>query len=87
MNVITHEHINNLYDLSEKDTWYVFNKCLVLSIKLPNGYIITESTCCVDKANDDYKVGYDIAVSKIKAKIWELEGYRLCTELKSMIRE
>ena len=58
-----------------------FDKCTVVSAKLPNGFIITESSSCVDPRNYSEKLGYEICREKIINKIWELEGYVLQNKL------
>ena len=87
MSVITQDHVDKWFNESKKEVIYVFNKNLVLSAKLPSGFIISENTTSSNTGHEDYCQGYDIAVSKIKAKIWELETYRLHTELKAMDRK
>jgi len=80
-NTITQEHINKMFDESEKETWCVYGKSFVLAVKLPNGFVIIESSSCVDPANFDIEIGKKIVIERIKNKMWELEGYRLQTEL------
>lgn len=82
INSITQELVDRMYDESEKLTFVSFNKCLILSCKLKNGFVITESSACVDPRNFDSKIGIDICKEKIKNKIWELEGYTLQKSLK-----
>lgn len=82
INSITQELVDKMYDESEKLTFVSFNKCLILSCKLKNGFVITESSACVDPRNFDSKIGIDICKEKIKNKIWELEGYTLQKSLK-----
>lgn len=82
INSITQELVDKMYDESEKLTFISFNKCLILSCKLKNGFVITESSACVDPRNFDSKIGIDICKEKIKNKIWELEGYTLQKSLK-----
>lgn len=79
-NTVTQEDIN---DILERTHWTVeefHGKCTVVVAKLPNGFILTESSACVDPANYDVKIGIEICKDRIVNKIWELEGYRLqCT--------
>lgn len=82
INSITQELVDKMYDESEKLTFVSFNKCLILSCKLKNGFVITESSACVDPRNFDSKIGINICKEKIKNKIWELEGYTLQKSLK-----
>lgn len=55
----------------------VFNKCTVVSCKLPNGFVIVESSACVDPDNYDINIGIEICLDRIANKVWELEGYRI----------
>lgn len=80
-NTVTQSYIDALYREADKITTVVFNKCLILSIQLINGFIITESSACVDKDNFSEEIGMQICEEKIKNKLWELEGYRLQCEL------
>lgn len=76
-NKITQDDINSIL---EKTHWTVeefYGKCTVVVAKLPNGFILTESSACVDPANYDVGIGFEICKERITNKIWELEGYRL----------
>jgi hypothetical protein len=53
------------------------NKTTIVMATLPSGFVIVESSSCVDPANYDEKIGEDICLDRIKNKIWELEGYCL----------
>ena len=50
-------------------------------MQLPNGFVLTESSACVDPANYDEKLGYEICIKKLTERVWELEGYLLQNEL------
>jgi len=76
-NTITEEHINNLVDQSKIEYQKLGFKTTVLSCTLPNGFVIVESSSCVDEDNFDMEVGRDICIERIKNKLWELEGYLL----------
>lgn len=56
-------------------------KTTVLMATLPNGFVIVESSSCVDPANFDMKIGEQICMEHLVDRIWELEGYRLQSEL------
>lgn len=77
INTITQDIVDKIYDESEKLTYISFGKCLILSCKLKNGFVITESSACVDPKNFDATIGVQICKERIKNKIWELEGYGL----------
>ena len=74
---ITKEYIDKIVEKTEFNVTTVFDKCTVVVAKLPNGFVITENSACIDKKNYNRNLGYEICREKIINKIWELEGYRL----------
>jgi Phage protein (N4 Gp49/phage Sf6 gene 66) family len=76
-NTVTKEQIDLLILNSEIDVETKFNKTTIVTCKLPNGFIIVESSSCVDPANYDEELGYEICLKRIENKVWELEGYVL----------
>ena len=80
-NIITQEIIDNLIRNADYEAVTVFDKCMVLMVKLANGFVIVESSACVDPENYNKEVGLQICIEKVKNKLWELEGYRLQSEL------
>lgn len=78
---ITQEDIDKLLKEAEVGVATVHDKCTMVSVKLKNGFIITESSACVDPANYDVDTGFDICMGRIENKLWELEGYALQKKL------
>lgn len=76
-NTVTNEMIEQIMNHSEVIVNTLFDKCTVVACKLPNGFVIVESSSCVDPENYDEKMGVDICMKRIIDKVWELEGYRL----------
>lgn len=76
-NTVTKEHIESILKKSEFICDTHFDKCTVLTCRLPNGFTITESSACVDPKNYDKTIGREACMSKIRNKLWELEGYLL----------
>lgn len=74
---ITEEYIAEIMENSEFETHTVFDKCTIVSCRLPNGFVITEYSACVSPENYDAELGEEICINKIAEKIWELEAYRL----------
>lgn len=74
---INEEYIAEIMENSEFEVHTAFDKCTVVSCRLPNGFVITEYSACVSPENYDEDMGVEICVNKIKNKVWELEGYRL----------
>ena len=80
-NTVTKERIDKILENTDFSVNTVFDKCTVVSAKLPNGFVITESAACVDPKNYDKEIGISICEERIKNKLWELEGYKLQCEL------
>lgn len=80
-NTVTSEQIDKIVEATEFKTQTVYGKTTIVSAKLPNGFVITESSACVDPANYDEAIGEKICKDRIKKKIWELEGYKLQDEI------
>lgn len=78
---VTEKQIDDIINNSEIHIDTLFNKCTVVSIKLPNGFVIVESSACVSPENYDEDLGTEICMKRIKDKLWELEGYNLQSKL------
>ena len=59
----------------------VFDKCTVVACKLPSGFVIVESSACVDPKNYDKDIGVDICMDRIRDRIFEMEAYKQQDEL------
>lgn len=79
-NTVKKEHVEHLLNESEIMIATVFDKVTVVSVELPNGFVITESSGAVSKENYDEEIGKEISLKKIEDKVWELEGYLLQDE-------
>lgn len=75
MNKITDEHIQAILDNSEFVFTTVFDKCMIVACKLPNGYVIVEEAACIDPEMYDEEFGKQMCYERIISKVWELEGY------------
>lgn len=80
-NTVTKPQIDELLEKSEIKVETVYDKVTVVSCKLPNGFVITESSGAVDTANYDEEIGTEICMTRIENKLWELEGYALTKQL------
>jgi len=79
---IIQSYISDLLSRSEIIASTVFDKVTVVHCKLPNGFVLTETSGCVDPANYSYEMGTEICLKKIEDQIWYLEGYLLQDKLK-----
>lgn len=80
-NTVTSKMIEDILVKSEFIVHTAFNKCTIVTCRLPNGHVIVEYSSCVDPKNYDKKMGTNICLEKIINKVWELEAYRLQQEL------
>lgn len=74
---ITQDLVDNFIDRIEIQT--MGDKTTVVKATLINGFVIVESSSCVDPVNHDEPMGVEICVAKIKDKVWELLGFLLQT--------
>lgn len=80
-NTVTQSVIDELMENCDIAVTTAFDKCTIVACKLPNGFVIVESSSCVDPANYDEDMGVDICMKNIEKKLWELEGYLLQNQL------
>lgn len=80
-NTVTQAVIDELMESCDIAVTTAFDKCTIVACKLPNGFVIVESSSCVDPANHDEDMGIDICMKNIEKKLWELEGYLLQNKL------
>lgn len=80
-NTITADMIERIIKDGKVEVSTVGNKTTLVVFTTKEGFVITESSSCVDPANYDMEMGKDICMSHIKNKLWELEGYRLQREV------
>lgn len=74
---VTQEQIDLLINSADVEVKTVFGKCTTVCMRLKNGFIITESSACVDPANYDEQQGKKLCFEHIENRLWELEGYAL----------
>ena len=77
---VTQEMVNNIILNSEKVCQTRLGKITVVTLVLPNGFTITESSASVSTENYDYQYGIKVCMKKIEDEIWKLEAYRLMAQ-------
>lgn len=81
-NKVTQEKIDSILGQATFDVQHaVFGKVCIVTAKLSNGFTIVGTGSCVDPANYDEEIGFNIALKQIENKLWELEGYLLQSKL------
>jgi len=82
MNTVTQKQVDDAIIETDIQTIELVGKRHTLvAVKLANGFTIIETTTCVDPDNYSEEIGAEIAMTRIKDKIWMLEGYILQTQL------
>ncbi len=74
---VTQAEIDLLLNSADVRVRTDFNKCTVVTARLSNGFILTESGACVDPTNYDVQQGKRLCLKHIENRLWELEGYAL----------
>lgn len=78
---VTGSDVDDLLERSKFIIDRVFDKCTIVSCQLPNGFVIVETSSCVDPDNYDEDLGVEVCMKRIKDKVWELEGYLLQNDI------
>lgn len=68
--------IDEIIEASTVHVYDEFDCCTVVTMQLPNGFVLVESSGCIDPAAYDRDLGVHLCVEALKRKIWQLEGYR-----------
>lgn len=71
---VTQAEIDLLLNSADVQVRTEFGKCTVVTVRLHNGFILTESSACVDPANYDAELGKRLRLQHIENRLWELEG-------------
>jgi hypothetical protein len=77
INSITQKHIDALLGDSETEEHVFWEKELIVSYKLPNGFTISGRAACVDPKNFNLEIGRTVARKNAEHQLWQLEGYLL----------
>lgn len=80
-NKVSESTIENIINHSEINVETLFRKVTVVTAKLPNGFVLVESSGAVSAANYSKKIGVETCMSRIKDQIWKLEGYKLASKV------
>lgn len=75
MKHIKEEYIKEIIDNAEIEVTTMFDKTTVVAAKFPNGFVLVESSSCMDQKEYSEEIGAEICMSKIEDRLWELEGY------------
>lgn len=75
---VTQEQVNENMQAVSVQTLEDFGKKIThVSVRMKNGFVLTEDSICVDPANYDESIGKDVCLGRIENKVWFLLGYAL----------
>ena len=78
MIAITKEEVlANMQDVIVRTVVEFDKPCTYVTVRMKNGFILRESSSCVDPANHSEEIGKEICLRKIEGKVWYLLGYAL----------
>lgn len=80
-NSVTIWDVDDIIDASDIVCTTLFDKCTLVACKLPNGFVLTSQASCVDPADYDEELGFDMCMDDIREQVTELESYRLQNEV------
>lgn len=72
---IPEEKIVKIIEDSTVHIYDEFDNCTVVVMQLPNGYVLVESSGCIDPAEYDHDLGVDCCMKALERRVWQLEGY------------
>ena len=78
---ITPKHIAEILSKSKIVVKTIYDRITIVTCKLPNGYVLVESSGALSKENYSEDLGYKSCMTKIIDKLWMLEGYVLANKL------
>ena len=81
-NTIIETNVHDFVKEIEYQQWG--DKTTIAKATLANGFIVTESSSCVDPANFSMDIGQNICKENIYNKVWNLLGFLLQTAQKGI---
>lgn len=74
-NTITQKMVEDF--MVSHEAHQIGEKTTVVQVTLANGFVITESSSCVDPANYNHALGTGLCLKKIEGQVWMLLGFLL----------
>lgn len=69
------EEVSEVMQASEYRVMTLFGTCTVVAMRMPCGYVLVESSACVNPEDYDEGIGADICCERIEDRVWALLGY------------
>ena len=82
MKTVTEEMVDRRIDVVDIQTLTLCGKKVTLvAARLSNGFLLVETSTCVDPANYDESIGAEICIKRIRDRVWMLEGFLLSEKI------
>jgi hypothetical protein len=81
-NTIEERNVNDFVKSYDVKKWG--DKTTIVVATLANGFIMSESSSCVDAANFNMDIGYNICKERIQNRVWEMLGFMLQSGVKGI---
>jgi len=78
---VPYDQIKQLLDNADIEEHIFWNKELIVSYQLENGFTIAGRGAVIDPDNFNLEIGRKVARQDAERQLWQLEGYRLQWQL------
>lgn len=80
-NTVTANQIDKIIKEGTVNVITLGEKTTLVEFITKEGFVMIESSSCVDKSNYNEEIGKNICLERIRNKLWEFEGYWLQKDL------
>ena len=79
---VTKQQIDDLISGAKEIQYHVMAETVtVCCVTLSCGFRVVAYSACISPENFDSEIGQKVALDNVREKLWELEGYRLRSEM------
>lgn len=72
---ISPKRIKEIISESKESVWEPFPGITIVAWQLPNGFVISDQSGCIDPDDYNREIGIDIARNHLEDKVWHLYGF------------
>lgn len=72
---LSQSRINQIVKDSAEKIWEPFPGITIVAWQLPNGFVISDQSGCIDPKDYDRDIGIEIARKHLEDKVWQLYGF------------
>lgn len=74
---VTQNLVDDMMSNSEVIHEVVYERCVLTTLKTPQGFILSNSSCSISKDNFSKEYGIEMNLKKIEDKLWELLAFHI----------